>query len=88
MTKEPSIVSFTDAKELFFSATIAVNPFVFLLLADAPPDDATIPTCIDFGLSLNAVQENVEDLELYRSFILKQMMLRLGVQGAVVAICC
>ena len=82
MSREPVIVSFMDAKELFSPATIAVNPF--LLLADATPDEATIPTCVDFGISLSAVQENAGDLDLYRAFVAKQMMLKMSVQGAVV----
>ena len=52
MAKEPIIISFIDAKELFSPGTIAVNPF--LLLADASSDCATIQMCIDFSFSLTA----------------------------------
>ena len=80
MLKTPISVQFVDAKELFTAQTIAITPYI--LLSEATPDEATIPTCIDFNLSLSAIQENAENLELYREYIIKQIQLRLGVQGA------
>ena len=51
-----------------------------MLLADASLDEArpTIPACADFNLSLTAKQENAVDLYLHPTFIVKQMMPRLG----------
>ena len=63
MLKTPISVQFADAKELFTPQTIAITPYI--LLSEATPDEATIPTCIDFNLSLSAIQKNAENLELY-----------------------
>ena len=80
MLKTPISVQFADAKELFTPQTIATTPYILLL--EATPDEATIPTCIDFNLSLSAIQKNAANLELYRVYIIKQIQLQLGVQGA------
>ena len=82
MLKTPISVQFADAKELFTPQTIAITPYI--RLSEATPDEATIPTCIDFNLSLSAIQENAGNLELYREYIIKQIQLRLGVQGAAI----
>ena len=82
MSQAPITISCVDAKELISAETIAVNQF--LMLAEATPDEATIPTCVDFGFSLSSIQENAADLDLYRAFIVKQIALRWGTQGAAI----
>jgi hypothetical protein len=51
---------------------------------EAKPDDVAIQASIDFNISISAVMENASDLDLFRTFITKQMKLRMGVQGALV----
>jgi hypothetical protein len=82
MSQAPTTISCVDAKELISAETIAVNQF--LMLAEATPDEATIPTCVDFGFSLSSIQENAADLDLYRAFIVKQIAFRWGTQGAAI----
>ena len=80
INRELVSLTFSDAKDLFSPQSIAITPF--LLLADAKPDDATIIACVDLGLSVSAVQENADDLDVYRSYIARQFALKMSVQGA------
>ena len=80
INRELVSLTFSDAKDLFNPQSIAITPF--LLLADAKPDDATIIACVDLGLSVSAVQENVDELDVYRSYIARQFALKMSVQGA------
>jgi len=82
MSQAPITISYVDAKELISAEISAVNQF--LMLAEATPDEATIPTCVDFGFCLSSIQENAADLDLYRAFIVKQIALRWGTQGAAI----
>ena len=71
-------MTFSDVKELFNPQTFATCTIPFLLLADTKLDDAMIISCVDLGLSVSAVQENtdIDDLELYRAFILQNSLPR------------
>ena len=79
MLKTPISVQFVDVTELF-TWRLSLSPYI--LLSEAMPDEATIPACIDFNLSISHSEENTANLELYREYIITQINLRLGVQGA------
>ena len=80
LNRELVPLTYSDAKDLFSPQLIAITPF--MLLADAKPDDATIVACVDLGLSVSAVQENADELEVYRAYIARQFALKMSVQGA------
>ena len=80
LNRELVPLTYSDAKDLFSPQLIAITPF--MLLADAKPDDATIVACVDLGLSVSAVQENADELEVYRAYIARQFALKMSVLGA------
>lgn len=80
LNRELVPLTYSDAKDLFSPQLIAITPF--MLLVDAKPDDATIVACVDLGLSVSAVQENADELEVYRAYIARQFALKMSVQGA------